>query len=496
MEGIAQATGKNVLIKTNYNTQDIIKLVLSVTPDIKAQTADFSRQFAPDYEGMRSLWKWVKNNIRYKEDPLFSQWVKEPARLYSDGVGDCKSFTLFILSVLQNLGLDAVIRFSNTQTKGSKRVNHVYPIAILPDGTEVVMDAVHTRFDDEYQPTFYKMDYDMEGLYRLSGIGATAVTDVKKYLADLESVTASISDSVMDNDITKMSAGEFSRWQQAQKLDTQAQYANNVDSIRLTQAAKAIRQGSISGIGSLGKDQAKVERFLAQTSAMTERAFAAPILELPEDAVGSIKDAIKNVAQKVKDAWAKVVNWLFKEALPLAGPFFLFTFIKRKIGPKTEARRLKQLAIMQWIQKAGNFTDITQIEQSIRTGIIKRTGQTPEAILNQAGNNIANIGFALAIISTIAGIIPEIVNVIEKIGSVFKKQKPEVSKLAAPDLKELEEEVKIATKTDQVPVDNTEDVTSLLKKGNKGDDSKMSTGMMVGLGAGALALGYMMTQKR
>ena len=114
--------------KPHYSSHDIIDLM--ILAERKALAIDDTKEFAtavtPDAEGMEDLFNFIVDNIRYVKDPAFSQWVKSPARLWHDRKGDCKSYTLFITSVLRNMGMNYVIRFvSYNRMNATPR--HVYP---------------------------------------------------------------------------------------------------------------------------------------------------------------------------------------------------------------------------------------------------------------------------------------------------------------------------------------------------------------------------------
>lgn len=446
--GITKSKGKNVLLVRSGSTEDIIEHLLDVIEDVRGQTKNFARQFTADKKGLRELWYWVHTNIRYEEDPLGVQWIREPARLYSDGVGDCKSFTVFIVSVLENLGLDYIVRFTNTESPGSRIVNHVYPIAVLKDGTQVIMDAIaKARFNREHTPIHYQIDYTMADIYRLSGIGAhnigQAATDsLNTYVAELQTITANIPDSVLQTDITEMTQGEFQRFQAAQQFKAQADNAPDpVTQSRYLAAAKALLAGKVSGIGSIQPgDAAKINQFLSEAAGATEPAFRAPVLEIP-----SISGLWDTIADAVKTAWRKIVNWIFKTAMPAAAPFFLYTFISKNIGGKTGAKRDRQLKLLGWLQSAGKFESSENLQQAIRTGIIKKYGRQPEDVLNAVaqGEKITGIG---AIVAAVIQAITVVVEIVTKVAKLFKKSTPDVSKNDAPDLDELSAEILAAKK--------------------------------------------------
>ena len=101
----------------------------------------------------------MKKNIQYVEDGEAAQIIQEPARLNATRRGDCKSFSLFIASVL----VCHRVRFSLMYVHYPDTFsNHVYPVAHLAEG-EIIVDAVWSRFDDQKEPfnlikeQFYKI---------------------------------------------------------------------------------------------------------------------------------------------------------------------------------------------------------------------------------------------------------------------------------------------------------------------------------------------------
>jgi hypothetical protein len=479
-EGVANARNTQVLLKKDGTTADIITAVLDTVGEVKSQTKGFSENFVPTRAGLQRLWSWVKNNIHYNEDPLGVQWIREPARLYQDREGDCKSFTVFIVSVLENIGVPYFIRFSNTEQAGKKIVNHVYPVAIL-NGQEVIMDAVYTAFDREAN-FFYAKDYSMSEIYRLSGIGAASAESLDQYTLQLQELSASISSDVLINDITEMTSGEFSRFMSAANFDALSEGAQDAGTAaRYSSAAMAIRQGSIAGVGNLGGDASKIQKFLAETANNTEKAFKAPQVNLPSNmtGVGSIRSKVRNVLDTIKEAWKKLINWIFKQALPTVSPFFLYAFIKKSVGKKTDAKKQKALNLINWIQNTGSFETADAVMSSIKVGISKKFGKPVETVLNDMakGKNIAGIGAVTAVLTAIATLIPLIKELIQKIASLFKKNKnetPDVSNSDLPDENELAAELAASgEKTIKVDPDPS-------GSGGKGDIMKYAIPVLLG----------------
>jgi hypothetical protein len=407
MDLITAAKGKKQLLITNGKTVDIQKVVLSVSKDgIHTDTKEFSKDFKPTYNSLWGLWRWVKTNIEYIEDPDGVQWIKDPARLYADRAGDCKSFTLFIVSVLQNLQIPYTIRFTS-YIKGSKRVTHVYPVAHL-NGKDIILDAVWYAFDSEKKYT-YKQDFkenkDMIGtaIYRLSGTQNARIIRTDNVLVtskEFEQAAANIPDSYLNNDITEM---------------TQAQFA------------------AFMGFS--------VKNSLMNTGG--QMAFQMPVLANTGAAVNSI---LSKIGDAIKNAWKKVVNWVFKTGLKLCAPYFLYTFIKKKVGKKTDAKKAKQDSVLAWMASVTG-TPISNFLMSISAGIKDKTGKTPEQILKElSGNKIGDpISAAMLLLPLFKDkkVMDAIKTIISKIVSIFKKQAPAIDADGASSPEELATEASL-----------------------------------------------------
>lgn len=439
---IQRADGKSKVIVKDGDTEDIIRVLVSTVPEVTEQTKVFARQFVKSKEGLYDLWEWVHTNIRYKEDPLGVQWIREPRRLYSDREGDCKSYTVFIVSVLQNMGIPWMIRFVNTERPNSKEVNHVYPIAIL-NGNQIPMDAISKAKFNWEPKRFHKIDYNMTEIHRLSGIGATANTDeqaILQYAKEVERLAADIPDEILNDDITKMTQGQFSRFLAARKYSALADNARGAQGQRAGTIAEALRSGNLAGISGTQADVLEVQRFLNQTAMQTGPAFVAPVIEIPGlSGLGSIKSRIKDIAENIKDAWRKVINFAFKTALPLAAPFFLLIFAKKKLKKKAAARQAKQRKILNWITETGKFENAAAVTEALKTGIAKKFGKQPEQILDAAASKKVSgqVGAVVAIATAAMSAIQVIVDLIGKISKLFKKNKVDADASAATDINEF-----------------------------------------------------------
>jgi hypothetical protein len=155
-----------VIFEKNGATNDIVKVILETDKTDDKRFCRFASQFRGK-GGLKKLWNFVKYKIQYKVDDFGTQDIKTPSALWSTGIGDCKSKTLFITQVLKCLGIDYVIRF--TSYLNDKKFTHVYPVAIL-NGTELILDSVYHKYNKEKKYS-YKKDYKtMTRIARISGL--------------------------------------------------------------------------------------------------------------------------------------------------------------------------------------------------------------------------------------------------------------------------------------------------------------------------------------
>jgi len=154
--------------KDNVTTTDIINAILYVDSTAAQDVAGFAKHFTKDRQGLRKLFHFVKDNIKYIEDAKFSdtQYIKSPGALWKMKSGDCKSYTVFIRAVLQALNIPSRIKFVSYYK--NKPVTHVYPIATI-NGRDIILDAVYGYFDQEDHYS-YAVEYkkNLIGNYKMT----------------------------------------------------------------------------------------------------------------------------------------------------------------------------------------------------------------------------------------------------------------------------------------------------------------------------------------
>lgn len=161
----------------NGDTDDIITVIMDMDSHsdgtINQQAVECLRG-RDGYETLRNVWKFIHNNIRYKPDARGREKVKSPAALFASGSGDCKSFSIAEVALLRALGFKNIrYRFASYSPGGD--VTHVY-VVVKYGGRDVIMDAVHSRFDDEVSYS-WKMDKKASGAgSAINGLGNDAMS--------------------------------------------------------------------------------------------------------------------------------------------------------------------------------------------------------------------------------------------------------------------------------------------------------------------------------
>lgn len=196
---ISQAEHKDTIINRQGKTKDIMQAVVDCYNSDYAQVQELADNFPGNdtLSRCRAVFDFVDKNIKYQIDPLQKQWIRTPARLWSDGEGDCKSFSIFICSCLRCMGIPHLFRFAAYE--GNSDPTHVYAVAIDESGKEIIVDPVYR--DETGKAVFnkecpYIKKIDMKGtteISRLSGPGIGYFTETemieiqgKEYLPRVE----------------------------------------------------------------------------------------------------------------------------------------------------------------------------------------------------------------------------------------------------------------------------------------------------------------------
>ncbi len=159
-----QPDGENVRILKFAALSDTVELMQSVIRSTLNDTKKLAQRLTASTvpQTCANVWKFVFNHLQYRKDEQGKEQVRRPARSWKDrklGV-DCDCMTVFIGSLLTNLGIPFTIRLTRYT---SDEFEHVYPVAKTSQGT-IIMDTVVHQFDYEV-PYKSKKDISMELQY-------------------------------------------------------------------------------------------------------------------------------------------------------------------------------------------------------------------------------------------------------------------------------------------------------------------------------------------
>ena len=148
---------------------DIMRQILVSLERTKHQTERFAPHLKREStkSTLRELWNFTKKNLRYVRDKGNHEVINSAACTWHrrDIGSDCKSFTIFIASLLYHLGIPYKLRLI-WQDSANPGLAHIYPVALV-DGREIPVDAVYDRFGKEVE-YYKKQDF---GPYAGGGIG-------------------------------------------------------------------------------------------------------------------------------------------------------------------------------------------------------------------------------------------------------------------------------------------------------------------------------------
>lgn len=166
------STGKDTVIIKMADVEDTLDLMQKIVIETLDDTKQIAQLLKKDslLATCETIWNFVYKHINYEEDEQGIEQVRRPSRTWKNrktGV-DCDCYTVFICSILSNLGIESTIRITDNYGNGW---NHVYPVVIDKNGKEIVIDCVLHEFNKEHSYK-KKLDTNME-LARLDGLKGT-----------------------------------------------------------------------------------------------------------------------------------------------------------------------------------------------------------------------------------------------------------------------------------------------------------------------------------
>lgn len=160
-----KARGEFVEVKKYADVNDTVGLMQEVIAKTKDQTKSIAEHLRgrTQKETCENVWDFCFHHLQYRKDATGIEQVRSPSRAWRDRISgvDCDCMTVFISSILANLGIEVKIRL--TSYKKWDEFEHVYPVALTDQGS-IIMDCVVHQFNYEV-PYINKKDIDMKLQY-------------------------------------------------------------------------------------------------------------------------------------------------------------------------------------------------------------------------------------------------------------------------------------------------------------------------------------------
>jgi len=165
-------------VTDNQSTNDIIDELLKTHRQYKSEYDKIAGYFwaGNTKETCRRIFRFLKDNVKYRIEPDSYQTVKSPAAILATslvgGHNDCKHYSLFFAGILdaltrQGKNINWCYRFANYRP-GHRIPHHVFVVVNPQTNNEIWCDAVLNNFDLK-KPYINKIDKKM-ALYSISGI--------------------------------------------------------------------------------------------------------------------------------------------------------------------------------------------------------------------------------------------------------------------------------------------------------------------------------------
>ena len=177
--------GKVHLITNEQNVHDIITAIKNSHYKYAADYDKISYLFVADSpeKTCKRIYKFLKDHVSYKIEPVSKQSVKSPSAIINHGFGDCKHYSLFtagVLNSINRLGLQNIpytYRFASYDLFDADP-KHVFVVAFPGTDKELWIDPVLKEFNQRLHPT-YTTDkkFKSMALSEISGVAVNGFFD-------------------------------------------------------------------------------------------------------------------------------------------------------------------------------------------------------------------------------------------------------------------------------------------------------------------------------
>jgi len=162
-----------VITQDDFITEDIIELYLERAKEDFSYLRPWIKQMGWKSEkDLPSIYDWVYKNITYVDDTKYygDDWqiIKSPAEVIHSAKADCKSLSLLLKAILDNLKEPVAHTARFVWYTWQDYYKHVYLIAILKNGLKRPLDTVYAtesgrnKYGREIRQIKHTIDYTFE----------------------------------------------------------------------------------------------------------------------------------------------------------------------------------------------------------------------------------------------------------------------------------------------------------------------------------------------
>jgi len=160
----SNANFSEITVKKNADLSDTQRFIPKVVRQTAWQTVDIASLLQGEtlMDTCKKVFDFTHDHISYHKDEDKKEQIRSPRRSWADrkrGI-DCDDYTVFIASILYNLGIPVTLRVAKYSTE--KGFQHIYPMVPLDSGKYIILDPVIHVFNYEKTPILEKIDQKMD----------------------------------------------------------------------------------------------------------------------------------------------------------------------------------------------------------------------------------------------------------------------------------------------------------------------------------------------
>lgn len=182
------------MLSSGLNTVQTVETIGQMAKKYKGQTAALAQALKGRNlaQTLENIWNFCYRYIDYELDQIGVEQLRTPNRIWADKKADCDCYSLFISTILLNLGIPHFYRVVKINHKPNYQ--HIYVIVPkeyiakefqISEGsglgsrqTYYVIDPVVDSFNEEPRGITYKYDFPMIPVQLLNGLGTVVPTSL------------------------------------------------------------------------------------------------------------------------------------------------------------------------------------------------------------------------------------------------------------------------------------------------------------------------------